>query len=315
MIDKQDVISLLSNTKLTADGNIRANCPWCNKNEFYINVNKSHFPFQCWRKNACGVEGNLFKLLKYLNRLDLLPEKDNLDISQNLELLVKQERYVSPVELTELPTCLLPVGFKRIYSNEYLESRNFFNFEKYKVGTTSLLQKFRDYVIIVIEQNEKEVAFVSRYTGSDKDCVRYKNSVSDFESILFGLDDITNETEVIIVEGIFDKINIDYRLELDKSNKTKCVCTFGAKISDKQIQLLKSKNIKDVILFFDNDVPDKVVKYYNILSQEFDKVWLTYNRELGKDVADLNTAELLNLIINPVSLDNYFVDCVKVKKL
>ena len=51
--------------------NLMGICPWCGVNEFGVSLKDNH-TFNCFRKKRCGETGNIYKLLKKLNRLDLL---------------------------------------------------------------------------------------------------------------------------------------------------------------------------------------------------------------------------------------------------
>src|SRR5690606_13820809 len=102
--------------------------------------------------------------------------------------------------------------------------------------------------------------------------LRYKNSTTDFSKCLFGYDEINEKTStVILVEGIFSKTKTDINLGLDYLDEMKCCATFGAGISDYQIELLKRKGISNIVLWFEADVLDKVKRvgsqlglYFNV---------------------------------------------------
>ena len=94
---------------------------------------------------------------------------------------------------------------------------------------------------------------------------------TDFASLLFGYDDIVRgKTEVvIIVEGVFDKFAVDRHLSLYDDETIRCVCTFGKKISDVQIQKLIDKEIGNVILAWDYDAIREIKQYGVELNQYF----------------------------------------------
>lgn len=316
MIQVDQILELLTNIQKRPDGNIRANCPWCGKNEFYININLSHFPFQCWRKNACGEEGNVFKLLKKLDKLDLLKhyKPENTDTLSLLTLLKKAK---DPYCISfDVPTITLPTGFKRCYDNEYLKKRHLTNFNKYIVGTTNILKIWKDYMIIAVEQQKQIKGYVGRYIGNELDKKKYRNATCDFGKLLFGFDDINNDTKtIILVEGIFDKLNIDYQLDLDNQSEIKCICTFGCKISFEQICLLKQFDIEKIILFYDNDVPDKIKKYAVELKKHFKSISISHHQQSGLDAGDLTQQQLIESLSNLYSIDQYLVSNLKIKKL
>lgn len=315
MIKQNEILELLTNVRKRPDGNIRANCPWCGKNEFYINVNLSHYPFQCWRKNACGEEGNVFKFLKKLGRLDILKQQTSSN-SEILTLLnVNKSKSTYAINF-DLPVINLPTGFQRSYDNKYLKSRNFTDFNKYIVGETALLKLWSDYVIIAIEQQQKIRGYIGRYIGQDQTIKKYRNSICDFGKMLFGLDDITLNTKTIILtEGIFDKINIDYQLSLQNQDEIISLATFGCKISFEQICLLKQFKIEKIILFYDNDVSDKIKKYAIELNKHFENIYVAHFNKQGLDAGELNQSQLIESLSNLYSIDQYLVSAIKIKKL
>ena len=63
-VDKRYLLSKISNSYLVGE-NIMGDCPVCGHNEFGISIKSPHL-WQCFRKNKCGVTGNIFTLLRYL---------------------------------------------------------------------------------------------------------------------------------------------------------------------------------------------------------------------------------------------------------
>ena len=51
--------------------NLMTQCPWCGISEFGISLKDNH-TFNCFRKAKCGETGNIYKLLKKIDRVDLL---------------------------------------------------------------------------------------------------------------------------------------------------------------------------------------------------------------------------------------------------
>lgn len=130
---------------------------------------------------------------------------------------------------------------------------------------------------------------------------RYDNSVSDFSKMLFGYDEIIKgeTTDVILVEGWLSKTKTDVNLDLDSTTWLKCVATFGAKISEHQIELLKRKGIKRVYLWFEGDVIAKIKTIAGRLSSHFE-VLVGYLPQ-GKDPNDFDQMEALAVMGNCVS--------------
>lgn len=301
---------ILTNAAIDDRGkNIMAKCPWCGHNEFGVSINNGH-PFGCYRKKACGITGNIFKLLKKLGRLDLLSKgTSKVKYSDKLENIIEKKAQ-EDIDIS-LPTIDVPLGFKRIMSSFYLESRGFSSFDKYEVGTTRLMGKLKDYVIFLVREDGELKSYISRSTKSSleikqiegktgKKIPRYSNSKTDFTKLLVGYDEITENTgTVILVEGLFGKENVDRLLELDDQEVIKCCSTSGAKISKEQIFKLQLKGISHVILFFDYDVINKIKKHAVELMSEFESVSIVSSSlkhvdGTYKDPADLNLDEMMS---------------------
>lgn len=309
-LTEQQIKQLISNTHPSQDGqDLYGTCPQCGEDEFGISLTKDNHPFSCFRKAKCGFEGNIYTLLAYLGKT-----KDFTTKSVNDELSSFEEQKHLEVDLS-LPQVQLPFGWKRVYDDEYLRTRHFTDeqFHKYKVGR-SILKK--DYVTVLVEMNGVVVAYLSRSVKSKEwiDKInekrkinkepkyrRYDNSVSDFSKMLFGYDEIVQgeTTDIILVEGWLSKTKTDVNLDLDNGAWLKCVATFGAKVSEHQIELLKRKGIKRVYLWFEGDVIDKIKTIAGRLSSHFE-VLVGYLPQ-GRDPNDFDQVEALGVMGNCVS--------------
>jgi DNA primase len=274
-----------------------AKCPFCLKDKHFY-INRKTQLFNC---KKCGEEGNIFKLLQFLNKLFILGEFKSIDRNK-LKLLSDYKNDDDDEEIQLNPEVRnLPRRFKRIFEDEYLEKERKFKpyvFEKYKIGySTEVINytKLKNYVIISIEEEGICRGYVSRlnWTKEKIERAQYKNirvpkrwyndSGCKFSNLLFGFDDITENTKtVILLEGVPDKITLDDILELDSQEEIKCCATFGKKISKTQIMKLLKKNVENIILIFDEDAIKEMKKYGKILSEFFNvKITFTYNRDIN----------------------------------
>jgi hypothetical protein len=117
--------------------------------------------------------------------------------------------------------------------------------------------------------------------------LRYRNSETDFSKILLGFDEITTETEEVwLVEGLFDKSNIDNLYNLYVLDKVKCCATFGSKVSRDQINLLKETGVKRIKLMYDAGTLEQNKKYGTELSKRFDvKICIFDNEDIDAGCA------------------------------
>jgi len=318
--------SLIPNGRLDySKKNVIGQCVWCGGDEFGVSINDNH-RFGCFRKSKCGETGNIFKLLKKLNRFDLLGDRDNVTIKSTnyLEDVISMKEQI----LEELPTIEKPTGFKRLMSHPYLDKRGFteYDYQKYEVGVTRLNVKLQDYIVILIYKAEKLVGYVSRYmkpkeeikaleTKTGRRIPRYKNSETDFSNLLLGEDECKGIDSVILVEGFFGKRRVDERLRKWGIDDIKCLCTFGAKISPTQVFLLHQLGIKNITLFYDPDVIQQIKKYANQLADEFEKVRIAIIPWEGKDPDDLTEDEMIEVLSNTRDPLNFSLNFVQILDL
>lgn len=300
------------------------NCPFCGKDDhFYFNIKKAEQQREgkyvnCFDCKKCKRVGNLESLLGKLGKLNLLKGKFlDSDFLKNRLKPEEEQSIASPT----LPEIKPPTGFKRTFDNEYLKERGFtqLEFNKYTVGV-SILNKYKDYVFILVIINGKIVGYVGRSIlkkeeikkinaeykkqGSKKKYLRYQNSAgTNFSKTLLGSEEIIfTTTWMILVEGYFDKVRLDQALSLDTIPEMKCGCTWGKSISEDQILIMKKKGIRGVILIQD---PDAVNDSKNIafeLKKHFDNVLVGYTGEtdLGGST-DEEILRVFNSIKSPLN--------------
>ena len=297
-------------------------CPFCKREDhLYVQTKTSKtnsrgenvsFMWQCKR---CGENGRIRKLFNALGKLNLLSFGKDVKIDEGLKLIEKYKKNEVVLEL-DTPTKTPPLGYRRVKKHPYLESRGFdpIQYRTYNVGVTTFGTDLKNYVIALVEEDGECKGHVARCTltntqldaenvrlkqlGYKSKMPRYKNSVNtEFAKLLMGIDEITHETiAVIIVEGFFDKTNVDKLLQLNSGPKCKCVVSFGKKLSIEQIAKLKmkGKNVKTVNLLYDPDAVDESKQYAFKLKEEFEDVRIGFLKE--KDPGDLNLDELNEIL-------------------
>ena len=297
-IDDADLKDLLINPSLNRRGQYICDCHFCGKAQhFYISK-----ATQMWDCKKCGEYGNIYKLLKRLNKTYLLggatiEDKEELT---SLKVLLEQQAEDDDIALEELPVKKLPVGWKiSRNSTPHLLGRGITpeDCKRYKIGATDLYRKYKNYVIIPIYDNEKVRGFLGRYGAKHvpSDKLRYNNSTNtNFAQLLFGYDEIVKDKTitVILVEGIFDKIAVDKVFKLWKIDEIKCVCTFGKKISPEQQKKLRLKGVEKVILLYDFDAIKDIKKYGLELEEHF-ITSITYTTK--KDIDECTEEEALEV--------------------
>ena len=317
-----------------------ATCPFCeNENHLYVQRettkkndrgdNLSWF----WECKKCGENGRIRKLFAKLGKLHLIDFGRDVAVEALLEKKIDKRLTKVVVESLNLsvPKKSPPLGWRRSFEDSYLRERGFVDeqFQQYQLGRTTLLRSFKDYVIALIIEDEECKGFVGRSIrskawideynnkkkaqGSRQRHIRYQNSVNtDFGKLLMGIDEIVSQTEVvIIVEGFFDKTNVDKLLELYSDPNIKCVCSFGKKLSEYQIQKLYNKGINHVILLYDPDAVDSSKKYAFELTKRFHRVEVGFTSTC--DPGDLDLEELLLILASLESPLDFSINKVQKK--
>jgi hypothetical protein len=254
ILSKEQLKQVISSLNPVESGNnYIIDCPSCGHRESSISIIKDSHPIGCYRLSKCAFVGNIYTLKKYgihFKQEDKLTSSDFEIIDLNL-FIPKLEKVILPIEK-------IPFGFKQVTQNDYLDSRGFSkrDYDYWSVGCASI-GFLKNYVIFPISQDNEIRAYVARTFIKDFE-PRYRNSISEFASILGGIDKFETCETLILCEGIFDTINVTRLLDLYDCKEIRSVCTFGAKISQNQINLIKSKGVKRAIILFDGDVIKKI---------------------------------------------------------
>ena len=167
-------------------------------------------------------------------------------------------------------------------------------------------------VIFLIEEDGENKGYVARdVTGQS--IMKYKNQSVDFEKLLMGIDELTAEDQVIIVEGVTDKAEIDRKIKRLDLENIKCVCTFGKKISEIQLTKLANKGIESIIFMYDDDAINES-KTYSIFAENYiDKVKVCFIDDGDPDeLSDEEFLEVLSRAKTPMDFD---LNIVKIRKL
>lgn len=325
-VDKQDIIDGLTLKPFGASGwwanNKEEVCPWCKKGDKWGIVFNEELHTATYHCQRCGKKTNIYTYLKEVGRLDLVKGRYESSNKETKLLKIFDETKKKEIEKEHVEV-QLPKKLKRLENDPYLDGRSFLSchYEQFEPSVTDyfLEKRFHDYTIFKLKMNGVVVAFLARSMKSKEWhkenlklfkqrkatlCLRYINSGADFVSIVGGYDElIEGQTKtVIIVEGIFDKVNVDKLLNLHKIPDIKCIFTFGNSISAKQIKLLEEKKIEDVILMYDPDANQIKKGVGMILNKHFNTRIAFLDRD-GIDPGDMELEylqDVLSKLKNPM---------------
>lgn len=291
-MNKEDIIQELGLKAFGTKGWMNSSslvCPECGRSDKTgIIFSKNGAKFHCMR---CSLGMFVNKFFKLTNRNHLIEaDEHSASMEHKLKSLFVEEELE---EITELPEKRLPIGCKILIDDYYLESRNFseYHYRLFKPVQTKIdLSKSNMIIFQIFDDMDRRVAWLSR-SKRDKSwhkenerkhkeegerlVLRYDNSPdTDFSSILGGINDMTDRiTSVILVEGLFDKVNVDNQLNLPNSDDMICLFTFGDSIKRGQIKILKKyPNIKNIFLMYDYNTIINSKRYGLELNNELKSV-------------------------------------------
>lgn len=303
-------------------------CPECHHREFSISLEENH-QCGCFRKKDCGWTGNVFTLMKKIGRVDILVNKDiNFKKIERIKILPEETK----LDL-DLPDILPPLGWKRIKDDEYLNRRGFKDYFRYRVGITSVDPRLTGFVVFLVEEQGKIKGWVARnkkdkkeieklnenykQRGIKKKIARYLNSDSDFAKLLFGLDELSENTKmIIIVEGIFDKIKVDDLLSLHEQDEIVCLASFKCGMSSEQIFKIQENapNLETTILLYDPDVIDAIKKTAFDIDGYLGEILIGFAKS-GHDPGDFTEEDIEQVFNNLESPTVFNTSKVNIKKL
>ena len=317
---------ILPNHFTAARNHYQSDCPICGKKEkFYINRNN-----QLWDCKKCHERGNIFQLLAKIGKLSLLNENgkvltyNNPDIIDNPIREYQEENNITDEKLLPVPI-KLPIGYKKIDNDEYLNSRGFkpLDYKYYEIGVTKLKTSLKGYIIIPVRENDIICGYLARSKkskeqidsinknyeeqGIHKKHLRWQNSTSaDFSKLIGGIDEITEGVDtVILVEGFFAKKKVDEVFKLRKSKKVKCCFTFGKHFSKWQVAKIVKKGISNIIILFDPDAVSEIKEISFDIDSYFNSILIGVIND-DQDIDDMSKEDLFDLFDKLVEPFEYF---------
>ena len=319
MFNKEKIISELQLKSFGSKGWLNSSiclCPECNTyDKFGIFFTQDSGVVHCFKDSHSD---SLYNYLKSIGRDDLIPFDRNFSYKKQLSSLSDTEIQLNLNQVKKQ----LPIGFKRIYYDDYLEERGFIpiQYNLFNVGY-STERRLNNYIVFLIKNKQNEIiAWLARskrtkrwHEQNIKDykankCelkLRYINSENtDFSKILLGENEITENTKTIyLTEGIMDKANVDRKLNLYISEEIKCLATFGNSLTPEQQQILINKGIEDIFFLWDFGTNSSSKRTSMKISKDFKSVKIAEFKDKNIDAGESSKEQLDNSIQNS---KNYF---------
>lgn len=195
--------------------------------------------FNCW---ACGFRGGKLRFLQSIGiNTDIPFESKQPYKIQKLKQKLHDYAFSSSLEIPS-DARFIKGTFKNVSSNTLQKFRAFFT-DKY--GLT-------DYVCFPIYQFGKLRFIEGRYRFNKDSKLKYyrRPNNAKISDILFPLDHISDKSNLILVEGLFDMLNL-----WDKGYEN-AVCVFGtSNFSNDKLDVLDKIGTLSVEIMFDGDQP------------------------------------------------------------
>ncbi len=276
-------------------------CPLCNHHKKKLSVNLSTGMWQCW---VCEKRGNVFTLLKLLNRRDLIPKLNSVLGIQSKPHDIDKSKEIKPIAILPKEFKQLSHGhktsifFKNILA--YIKNRkiSFNDIVKYNIGFTETGFYTNRVIIPSYDKTGQLNYFVARSISSTADQPYLNPSVSR-DIVPFEVY-IDWESPIILCEGVFDALAI----------KRNAIPLLGKQITAALKQKILTEHVKDLYIVLDRDAIKKSIKYcqefmsYNMnvylveLTDKdpsklgFDETWKLINASKPMDIKSLLTYKL-----------------------
>jgi len=290
------------------------NCPQCSRSDkFGIKFTKRGGVTHCF---YCHQGFSLYRILKEKGRTDLL-SKDEIEVEEFNLLKDLEVKIANKTDFTPPKTVKKPIGYKPLKEkNNYLDSRNFSkkHYELFKPGTAWLHPQLdKDYLVFLIYQHNELKGWLARSLkskewhkdnlkrfkkGKDKLMLRYINDTNaEFSKLLGGFDEVTEATkDLIIVEGLFDKVNVDTELFLLEQDEIKCLCTWGDGITEHQARLIGQLKVENVYIMYDYGTQEESKQAASELQRFTENVYICEIKQKGADPGTLKAEEVINAL-------------------
>ena len=203
-----------------------------------LSYNLDNNIFHCW---SCGFSGGKNKFLKSIGVTTNL----TLDTKQPYRILKVKQKIKKIIEKGSINMPSIRRPAKGEYKN--ISTRTMVEFDAFFTDQYGLT----DYICIPIYQFNKLRFIEGRYrftNNQDKPKYMRRPIGATVNNILFPIDKLKAGVEVIIVEGLFDMMN------LWQHGYHNTLCTFGTQnFGEKKIELLDKLGITSVKVMMDGD--------------------------------------------------------------
>lgn len=237
--------------------------------------------FHCW---SCGFSGGITKFMKSIGETVIL----DVDSKQPYKIKKLKDKIKSIIEIDDIQ---LPTE-RHLYSGSFrnIDAKTMKEFQAFTTEQMGL----QDYICFPVHQFGKLKFIEGRLSKNISGKPKYfrRPSKASVKDTLFPLDKIKNTNYVILVEGIFDMLNM---WQLGYKNT---MCIFGAtNFGRKKLEILDRIGVTRVDILMDPDAPGQMAAS-KIASELDSRNILSRNIKLpiGTDPGDLNVIQAKDYI-------------------
>lgn len=241
--------------KNVSRGWVNIQCPFCSDHSNHCGISLKTLRISCW---ICGhhyfaelakeLTGCSHKKATEIKR-NFLSQRagDDSPLTKRFNRGTSSNTTVLPVEsTTDFPPKFL----------KYLKRRGFTPpqkyIKKYRLLATHPIGQYKFRIIIPIYMKHRLVSFTSRDITGKQDppylSASDNEGAMNIKNTIYNYDNLKRGANAIVVEGVLDTWKLG----------DGAISTFGTKFTDRQIVLLKKKEIKTLFIMFDNDKAGEV---------------------------------------------------------
>jgi len=273
-------------------------CIFCNDHADHLGINLEKKNISCW---ICGVTGDVVDLIMELERVSFRTACQRLEeYKEGFGSFSRQQEKAVLTKRRRGRVSLLPTGFKAIERGrepplvkEYFARRGFdlSLCQKYGLGFVSY-GEYQLMLIVPVYLDGMLVSFQAMdMTGKGRapyiDCPEDRAIVYN-KHMLYGVDDITDSHQVIVVEGVTDKW----------ATGKDALGLFGKNYTIQQLRLLKERAVDKIIkVLLDADAVSRAKRLAKDITAVTDTpVFLVELDELERDPAAMEKSYLDDIV-------------------
>ncbi len=272
------------------------NCPFCGDDDgYHLGILNSGY-YSCWRNNK--HRGNIYYLLSYITKQPISMIEDLL-LDIDVKPVQQQKKILGGVSRLSFPESFIDIknDYKTALFYNYLRNRGFDDVDslcrRYSIKC-AIGGEWDNRVIFPIYLYNELMSWVGRSIASNP-YLRYKDlsimdSVRHVKFCLWNYDKLVRGGKLIITEGIFDAMKIDFYTNIPAT------CVFTTSIRQEQIQLLKELKLKKIRVLFDNNAELQSMNVADTLSLYCPDVRYIFLPEGIKDAGEMSKNNIIKFI-------------------